>query len=395
MRNSILVVATIILIGAVYLGIIYRPTAAARRLLLSSEGRAALAAYVALQDDALNQPQSGVLERGAILGMVASMNDIATQYSPPDTSRSIDQIIQTGRISSIGVQTQTAQDDEGVRLVRVLPNSPASDAGLLAGDLVVEINGRQVLGQSAQEVSRLLRGPVGSSITVRYKRRQIEKNLRMVRRSIQVNVVELLPLPNGFWRIAIYDLFSGLAAIQAREALANPKINNTKGIILDLRDNSGGQIAQATQIADAFLERGSILTTQDRQGNVQVQTSATSATTDYQGPMVVLVNRYTASAAEILAAALQSHGRAQLIGENTLGKGVLNAQVKFEDGSELLLPTMSWKTPDGRDINKVGLTPDVRVSDSRFPDTPTVSVAGFKSGELLDIYAPPDTCGYG
>jgi carboxyl-terminal processing protease len=342
----------------------------------SPSGRAFLEAFTALHSQHRSNPAANDLMGGALQGMIAGLNDEATQFVPADTARSVNEAMLTGGTGGLGLWPRAYRaDGTGYQVVKVMAGTPAQRAGLQPGDLIEAVDGRAVGDLPLQEIARLLRGPPGSPVRLLLRRGSQRLPVPVVRARIEIIAVTTESLEGEILAVRVGDFFGANTAKQLRAVFAAlPRV--PKGVILDLRDDAGGQIEQAVQVADFFLSQGKIFVTRDRAGRVRERRAAKQDASDYLGPLVVLVNHNTASAAEIVTAALQGNARARVIGERTHGKGVANAQIKLSGGAELLLPVTEWLTPSGANIDHQGLLPDVSVPDSRFPKPITLSGVG-------------------
>jgi carboxyl-terminal processing protease len=219
--------------------------------------------------------------------------------------------------------------DNKLEIVRVFEGSPAQKAGLRAGDLVIEVNGQSIVGYSIYEAVILIRGPAGTSVTLTIKRPGQRDPIRVTvtRARITIPVVEARMLPEGIAYLRLFD-FSAQATRQLRDQLRSLLAQNPRGLILDLRDNPGGFLDQAIQVADLFLDEGIVAYERTKDGEERVFRSKNGDPGE-KIPMVVLVNAGSASASEIVAGALQDRGRALLIGERTFGKGSVQLSTPY------------------------------------------------------------------
>ncbi len=267
-----------------------------------------------------------------------------------------------GELIGLGISIEY-QNREPV-VVAPIKNSPAEEAGIKAGDTIVEIDGIPTLGMSDAEVSLHLRGDAGSPVTLTIDRASETSLLEItvVRGRIDLDPVTWAILPNGMAIVQFHE-FSAGSGQELRKALQEIDASgNTQGIVLDLRNNPGGYVSEAITVASQFLPEGKTIYLQQERGE-QDQPIATigndGAAVDV--PLVVLVNRASASAAEIIAGALRDNGRAVVIGERTYGTGTVVSTFELDGGSALALGTAFWKTPDGDLVWKVGLMPDIEV----------------------------------
>jgi carboxyl-terminal processing protease len=313
--------------------------------------------YVAI--NTINQTQ---LEYGAISGMVNALGD--TGHSRFLTPQEVQQEnnFTTGSFQGIGAEVTTNSAGQ-VIIVAPIDGSPAQKAGLKPGDIILKVNGTNVTGMSLSDVVGMVLGPAGTQVTLTIQdpNTGATKNVTITRAEITVQNVTWIMLPGT----TIADIriagFSQGVTDDLRTALEQIKAQGATGIILDLRNNPGGLLSEAVGVASQFVGSGNVLLVKDAQGNEQaipVQPGGLALNT----PMVVLINQGTASASEIVAAALQDANRATLIGETTFGTGTVLNAFPLSDGSEVLLATEEWLTPSGQVIWHKGITPSIVVS---------------------------------
>lgn len=264
-----------------------------------------------------------------------------------------------GRYEGLGIEVAPLED--GFTIVAPLDGGPAERAGLQAGDRLLRANGAALDSVDVATLDRILKGPVGGHVTLTVQRgEQMPFDVTLAREVINIPSVRAEPLQDGLVYLRIAHFSDGSARDVARVLTRTGVVDQkARGLILDLRDNAGGVVEGAIAIADEFLDRGVIVSTQ---GRLPVHTKVFEASLDDLAagtPMVVLVNQGTASAAEILAGALQDNGRALLLGQRTFGKGVMQALVPLEGGGALKITTAYYRTPTGRTIQGSGIAPDL------------------------------------
>lgn len=299
---------------------------------------------------------------GAARGMAGSLGDSGhSSFLDPDEADAFDASL-SGALIGLGISMEY-ENGEPV-IVAPIKNSPAEAAGLLPGDVIVEIDGMATLGMTDREVSQHLRGDAGTPVTLTIERADSTDLLliTVVRARIELDPVSWAWLPDGRVIVQLHA-FSAHAGQELRDAFDDiASGGQPAGIVLDLRDNPGGLVSEAVEIAGLFMPEGSVLyLEEDRDGT---QTPVKTIGNDgpaLETPLVVLVNRASASAAEMLAASLRDNGRALLVGERTFGTGTVVSTFRLDDGAALALGTSFWKTPDGELVWKTGLTPDVEV----------------------------------
>lgn len=304
----------------------------------------------------------------AIRGLVAEL-DPHSNFLAPAEAKILREDIE-GAFGGVGMVVVLGRDPDGTRFLDVrdvIPDSPADDADIATGHRIVRIDGRSIA--QFPDLSRAIttiRGEPGTSIkvTVDDPARGVLRTVTLVREVIDPPAVEVRSLGEGIAVLRLRD-FPDNATKELHQAISELRKTSGKvglrGIVLDLRDNGGGLLDEAIGIVDAFVSEGAIVRTRGRRGTVLDEARARRAGTEAEVPLVVLVNKASASASEIVAGALQDHGRALIIGERTYGKGSVQAPFELDDGSLLKLTTALYYTPDDRLIQASGITPDVYV----------------------------------
>jgi carboxyl-terminal processing protease len=303
----------------------------------------------------------------AIAGIVSSLDDRFSNYfSPKEYSKF--KLQQSGQFAGIGVQV--AKDPAGLKIVKVYDNSPARRAKLRDGDVITAVAGRPLKGRSQDASVGLIQGPIGTPVKLTVRRDGASRDVELTRSAIEVPVVASEEKTVDGRKLAVIGLsqFSSGAHGEVTAALRKAKKDGVKGVVFDLRDNPGGLVTEAQLVASAFLKDGKIVTTRGR----SVPSRTLSATGDPVAPdlpMVVLVDRNSASAAEIVAGALQDRKRAQLVGTRTFGKGVFQEVIDLSNGGALDITAGQYFLPSGRNLGGKGtdtgsgLTPDVAAQD--------------------------------
>jgi carboxyl-terminal processing protease len=294
----------------------------------------------------------------AIQGMLNAVNDPFTSFVTPQEA-AIRAEDDSGEYEGIGAYVD--MDEEG-KLIVVAPfeGSPAETAGLQPEDRIVAVDGVSIVGLSLSEAISKVRGPAGSEIVLTVERegeQPFEVTVTRDRFELEISEAEMLENDIGYIRLREFGSLAGDELTQDLEELL---AQNPRGIILDLRYNPGGWLDQALKVSDLFLSDGVILTQRWQDGSEQVF-RANEGDLGEDIPLVVLVDRGSASASEIVAGALQDHGRAILIGEKTFGKGVVQTVHTLSDGSQLIVTSAQWFTPNNQPIHGTGLTPDIEV----------------------------------
>jgi len=300
------------------------------------------------------------LEYDAIQGMIFGLDDQFTSFISPEVATRMKEDL-TGSFSGIGAGVQLNKS-RALLITKIYPDSPAEGADLKPGDLITEVDGKSIVGQDIDEQISQVRGPEGSTATFTIVREGEAKPFKVdiTRAKIEIKLVESKLLDNDVAYVALTSFNSTTAAQQLEAALRDLLAKNPKGLILDLRDNGGGLLSQAEEIADLFLKEGVVLYERTKDGQEKVDRS-TDAGIAQDVPLVVMVNGYSASASEILAGAIQDRERGILIGETTFGKGAVQFVNNLSDGSQLRITTERWFTPDNSDIHGKGIEPNITV----------------------------------
>ena len=294
-----------------------------------------------------------------IQNMLKTLDDPFTRFLDPEQYRSL-QVNTSGELTGIGLQIASNPKTGKLEVISTITGSPAEKAGLRPYDRIIEIGGVPIEEFTLDEAANRMRGPIGSLVTLLVERDEEEhKKVIIVRDHITLNpVIEQLKsspqgLPIGYLRLT---QFNANAAKDLTKAIANLGKKGAAGYILDLRNNPGGLLQSSVEVARLWLNFGTIVYTTNRRGILDSFESFGTVVT--QDPLVVLVNEGTASASEILAGALQDNGRAQLVGETTFGKGLVQSLFELRDGSGLAVTTAKYETPKHHNINKLGIKPD-------------------------------------
>jgi carboxyl-terminal processing protease len=295
----------------------------------------------------------------AIRGMLNTLNDDYTAFIEPGVAAILAEDA-TGEFEGIGAFVDMSEDGK-VEIVRTFENGPAEQAGVLAGDLVLEVDGVSVVGTTLYEAIGLIRGPAGSEVTLLIERARedepIEITVTRARLDIPFITVEMRDDGVGYIRL---QEFSATTGERVEKGLEELLAQEPRGIVFDLRQNPGGWLDQSIEVADLFLDEGLIAVERFSDGDER-EFMGRSGDLGEDIPLVVLVDRNSASASEIVAGALQDRERAILIGEPTFGKGAVQQLFRLSDGSELRVTTALWFTPNGQVIRDRGLIPDIEV----------------------------------
>jgi carboxyl-terminal processing protease len=333
---------------------------------------------------------SNALLEAALRGMMQSVDDPYTVYLSPEEIRQLTETLNGGDFGGIGVYILPLRNHE--ILVEPISGLPADHAGMHQPLILDSVDGTHTNGLSADSVQALIRGPAGTVVSIRaypINKPRASRTYRITREIIHVPTV-FAKMENGIDYIHLSE-FGETSAQEIHAALLDGKARGAKGYILDLRDNGGGLVDSAVAIVSYFIPRGEVVVSEvDRAGNVSPQV-ADGATIAGISPLVILVNKYTASASEITAGALQDYRRAILIGTQTFGKGVVQSIYQMPGGEGALKITVArYVTPKGRDIEHVGIRPNVIVDmDPRLIDTPQDTQLRAAKAEIRQLLHAP------
>lgn len=300
------------------------------------------------------------LVNSAAEGMVKSLGDDYTTYLPPQERNNLREHMQ-GRFEGIGVYVEVIKDQ--FTIVAPIENSPAMKAGLRRGDIIVAVNGEKIAGMDRNKVITKIKGPKGTSVKLSIKRGNAAPfDVAVKREEIQVPQVTY-KLVKGDIAYISANVFGDKTTAELDKALSQAQAAGAKGIILDLRDNGGGWVPTAMEMLGRFLPDGVGMYEDPTKepGGERALNVITGKVKAHDTPLVVLVNKGSASASEIVAGALQARGRAKLVGDQTFGKGSEQSVHDLAGGSSTHITIAHWLTPDKRDIHGKGLQPDVLV----------------------------------
>ncbi len=325
--------------------------------------------YRILSEDFVNPDAvtPDLLQKGAIDGAIASLGDPHTVYIPPeDYALGIDLI--SGTFEGIGATVDLSPVTSEIVIVAPFRDSPAEQAGIRPGDVLLSVDGESTEGWSVADAVQRIRGPQGTQVTIGVRHTDgEEQEVTITRSTITVQTVFTRDLQdesgNQVPDLAYIQLqqFTEQTVEDLRKELNRIREDGSyKGIILDVRRNPGGGLDATVAVADMFLDGGVVLTQVDRDGH-ETEYTANPGGEATDIPLVVLVDKFSASGSEVLAGALRDHGRATLIGEQTFGKGSVNHLRELSNGGALYVTIARWLTPNGEQIEGVGLTPDIAV----------------------------------
>ncbi|MGQ0550076.1 MAG: S41 family peptidase [Armatimonadota bacterium] len=298
----------------------------------------------------------------AVSGMVASLRDPNSAFFSPEAfAQFVRRTTQGDQVVGVGIIIEDKSGQPAI--TEVIEGSPASEAGLRGGDVITAVDGTPTTGQSLEQVSAMIRGAEGTPVvlTIRREGQSAPLVLTITRRRIQVRVLSTRMLPSGIGYMRLTQFTQPSSELVAN-GLRQLMQEGAKGIVLDLRGNPGGLLEASVNIASHFLDRGVVTTLESGRGQSTAY-AVRPREPKYSGPLVLLVDRGSASASEVVGGALQDSG-IKLVGTRTYGKATVQAVYRFRDGSGLRLTISRYLTPTGRDLEGQGLSPDVEVASA-------------------------------
>ena len=316
-----------------------------------------------IKKDYVDEVDQAEIMESAINGVLQSLDPYSAYMSPEifkemrtDTS---------GQFGGLGIEI--GMEAGVVKVISPIDDTPAAEAGIKSGDYIVKIGKEQVQGKSLMEAVKLMRGPVGSSINLTVRRKNIKKPLKfkITRKVIEVQSVssEIISKDKnlGYIRLKSFNENSDKQFLKSLQGFEkNPKI---KGYVLDLRNNPGGLLTKAINITDFFLNDGEIVSTKGRNISETRKFFAKRGDEIKGKPIVVIINNGSASASEIFAGALKDHKRAIILGENSYGKGSVQSIIPLRNGGGIRLTISKYYLPSGKSISEIGVTPDILVEE--------------------------------
>ncbi len=308
---------------------------------------------------------------GAIQGMLSALGDEGhTRFLTPEQLNDEQQSL-SGQLEGIGAEITTRNGQPTI--VAPIPGAPAQKAGILPGDVILKVDGKDVSNMTLDEVVKLVRGPAGTNVTlsVMHPDANAPTDITIERAKITVPSVTWSMLPGTTYAHILISQFANNATAQLVSAINDAQQAGATAIVLDLRNDPGGLLDEAIGVTTQFVKEGNVLLVQDAKGNKTPMTVRGGGKA-LNIPMITLINAGTASSSEIVAGALQDHDRSKMIGDTTFGTGTVLSTYHLSDGSAILLGTEEWLTPNGRQIWHNGITPDIQVSlpDGATPLTP-------------------------
>lgn len=309
--------------------------------------------YYLYEDDV----DADALVEGIYSGYTSALGDPYTEYYDQEESQALLEST-SGEFSGIGATLTQTSDDTGVTIVNVYEDSPADKAGLKAGDILYQVDEHEVAGEDLETVVSWVKGESGTEVTLYVKRDDQELTVTAVRDTIEIQTVEYEMKEDNIGYLSVSE-FDKVTYDQFSEALDSLEEQGMEGLVIDLRNNPGGNLDTVTDMLKLLLPEGTIVSIKDKDGNTEEITC--DGEHEFSKPLAVLVNQYSASASEIFCGAVQDYGIGQIVGVTTYGKGVVQQLMDLGDGTYLKLTVAEYYTPNGRSINGVGVEPDVEV----------------------------------
>ncbi|KYC38420.1 peptidase S41 [Scytonema hofmannii PCC 7110] len=296
----------------------------------------------------------------SIREMLKRLDDPYTRFMDPEEFKNM-QVDTSGELTGIGIQIGMDEKTKKLTVIAPIEDTPAAKAGILAKDIITKINGKSTEGMDTNEAVSLIRGEPGTAVSLTVLRNNQSKDFKITRAKIEIHPVEATTKQTRVGNVGYIRLkqFSANASKEMQLAIRTLENKQVAGYILDLRNNPGGLLFSSVEIARMWLNNGTIVSTKDRYAEVERETANGRALTTK--PLVILVDKGSASASEILSGALQDNKRAVLVGSQTFGKGLVQSVRPLDDGSGIAVTIAKYFTPSGKDINKSGIHPDVVV----------------------------------
>lgn len=300
---------------------------------------------------------------GAIKGMIESLDDPYTRFLEPTPFKEM-KMRMNGTYFGIGIYI--GMRAKTITVIAPIPDTPAFKAGLLPGDQIVSIDGKETKNMALEEAVSHIRGPKGTTVKIGILRRDEKKpkEYTLLRDKIVVKNIEKKILSDSIGYIKLNSFENLDASKEMRKTINDMKKSNIKGLIIDLRNNGGGLLSNAVEVASMFLKKDAVIVmTLDRDGQKEIIRS--SGELIWNGPLAVLINEGSASASEILAGAIKDNDTGTLVGFKSFGKASVQSVRQLSDGSAILLTIAKYQTPNGRDISKKGISPDIEVKTGK------------------------------
>ncbi len=369
----------VLLMGGIFLGghpeLLPSPL---RVALVSEEVRTTQEAFDLIHRDYFRRVSTASLVNNGIAGAVRALDDRFSAYLDPKAYR---QFLEQSRGEVFGIGVEVVEDPRGLRIVRVLPNAPAARAGIARGDFIVAVQGQSIAGRPSRVSSAMIRGKPGTAVRLTVMTASRRREVRVVRARVFASVSARVQTVGGM-RFGVDTVSSFTTGVhgELRRVIESQLKQGAKGIVLDMRDNGGGLLSEAVLVSSIFIAKGPVVSTDGRTRPRKVY-EATGGAIKRPFKVVVLVNHDTASAAEIVAAALQERRGAKVVGARTFGKGVFQAVEELSNGGALDITVGQYFTPNGRNLGGGGTKPGAGVA----PDVPVPRPRRGQPDRSLDV----------
>jgi len=305
------------------------------------------------------------MREGMYAGLIEGLGDKYTVYYNQEETKELEETT-SGSYSGIGAVFTQDKDTNIITCLSVYGGSPAEEAGMAAGDILYKVNGEDITEKSLTDVVKNIKGEEGTTVDLTLYRDGQEMTITATRRSIEIQTVSYKMMDNQIGYIKVTE-FEETTLDQFKKAKEDLTAQGAAGLVIDLRDNPGGNVDTVCDMLDELLPQGLIVYTKDKDGNVKNYYSKGDDTLGM--PLTVLVNENSASASEIFSGAVQDRGIGTIVGTTTYGKGVMQSVFDLKDGTAIKITTFEYFTPNGRSINGVGITPNVEVADPSAKDS--------------------------
>lgn len=299
------------------------------------------------------------LVHGAIRGMVNSLDDPHTKFfNPEESKRFLEEV--SGHYEGVGMEVGLREDK--IKIISPIENTPADRVGVRPGDEIIKINNKSTSGMSLEEAVDIMRGKEGTDVNITIIRNEEKKQLTLTRDRIKIPSIDFKVLEDDIAYLKIHYFHQNLLN-EFNKIVPKITSSNTNKMIIDLRNNPGGALNSALEVAEYFVDKGDVIVkSQGINGKIEEVYKAESSSVKLNHELVILINKGSASASEILAAALRYHNNAKIVGETSYGKGSIQTMVNLSDMSNLKITISHWVTPGGKLIKGKGIKPDYQVS---------------------------------
>jgi carboxyl-terminal processing protease len=356
---SLLMLVSVVFGAGYYMGTQEQRPAAAQDTAAHAEFEPVFEAWDLLHELYVDPLDDQVLVDGMLTGLMEAAGDDNTDYMNPDRYNQAVTNLQ-GNYEGIGATVEQDPDTGALVIVRPFPGSPAEAAGLLSGDAVIAVDGKDVVGMDLTAIINMVKGPAGTDVVLTVERGDQPETLdiTVTRQRIELPTMEYEILDDDIGYILLYS-FGANTANEVRDALVAMEVDTLDGLILDMRGNTGGYLDTLLEITSMFVEEGTIFVQRDESGEDRIQAYGNPVAPDV--PMVVLVDEFSASASEVVMGTLQDYERATTVGTQTFGKGSVQTWHDLSNGGGIRITRSRWYTPEGRSVEPDGLQPDIEL----------------------------------